>query len=159
MSPPHAGANDGSDERLAAQWGLPLAAPGAHPVTVPITCVITRFGLRSPRYLLPTYLDYRRIAREAARAQTPGLLHSAFLLEPPMACYSLSIWATPGAIPHFGTNVLGHVDAARRVFGRVAYHERRGPEIWSTKWRLAAVSNNLNWDAFDLRGVILGMGD
>ncbi|HET8629146.1 MAG TPA: hypothetical protein VFL91_17130 [Thermomicrobiales bacterium] len=131
-----------------------LTEPGDHPVAVPVTCVITRFGLRSARDLLPTYLDYRRVAREAAR--TPGLLRAAFLVEGPAACYSLSLWASRDAIPHFGTNVPGHVEAARRVFRRLRFDERRGPEIWSTKWRLDSVSNNLNWADFDLRGLILG---
>lgn len=130
-----------------------LTEPGDHPVAVPVTCVITRFGLRSARDLLPTYLDYRRVAREAAR--TPGLLRAAFLVEGPAACYSLSLWASRDAIPHFGTNVLSHVAAGNRVFGRLATNCGR-PEIWSTKWRLDSVSNNLNWADFDLRGLILG---
>ena len=130
---------------------------GDNPVNVPILCVITRFGLRSVRYLLPTYLDYRRVIRNAEVSKTPGLLRSAFLIENPTTCYSLSIWTSWDAIPHFGTNVPYHVDAARRSFGRLSFKKDHGPEIWSTKWRLVAVSNNLNWGDFDLRGLILGM--
>jgi hypothetical protein len=137
---------------------LRLDEPGDHPVDVPTTCVITRFSMRSARDLLPTYLDYRRVVREAVRTQTPGLLRSAFLIEPPATWYSLSIWASCDAIPAFGTNVPSHVEAARQVFGRVAMNRGR-PEIWSTKWRLAAVSNNLTWGDFDLRGLILGLSD
>lgn len=132
-----------------------LTEPGDHSVVVPITCVITRFGLRGARDLLPTYFDYRRVAREAAG--TPGLLRAAFLVENPTTCYSLSLWASRDAIPHFGTKAPVHVEVARRAFGRVCFDERRGPEIWSTKWRLDSVSNNLNWADFDLRGLILGM--
>ena len=131
---------------------------GEHPVDAPIICVITRFGLRSARYLLPTYVDYRRVVKQAAYTQTPGLLRSAFLIENPTTCYSMSIWSSRNAIPHFGTNVPDHVEAARRVFGRVPLH-KHGPEIWSTKWRLVAVSNNLNWKDFDLRASILGTSD
>jgi hypothetical protein len=134
-----------------------LDEPGNHPVDVPITCVITRFGLRSARYLLPTYLDYRRVVKEAAQAQAPGLLRSAFLIENPTTCYSVSIWSSRAAIPIFGTRVPYHVSAARRVFGRVRVSKSRGPEIWSAKWRLTSVSNNLNWDDLDLRTLILGM--
>lgn len=134
---------------------LRLDNAGEHPVNVPITCVITRFGLRSARYLLPTYHDYRRVMKKAA--QTPGLLRSAFLIENPTTCYSVSIWASRDVIPHFGTNVPSHVAVARRVFGRVLFREGRGPEIWSTKWQLATVSNNLNWEDFDLRRLILRM--
>lgn len=150
---------NGGGHLSALLRGSRLEEPGEHPVAAPITCVITRFGLRSARSLLPTYLDYRHVAREAFRTQTPGLLQSAFLIEDPRTWYSLSIWADSGAIPHFGTNVLGHVDAARRIFGRVVFSQGRGPEIWSTKWRLVAVSNNLNWGDFDLRGMILGRDD
>lgn len=150
---------NGSGHRSELPRDSRLEVPGEHPVAAPITCVITRFGLRSACSLLPTYLDYRHVVREAVRRQTPGLLRSAFLIEGPRTWYSLSIWADSGAIPHFGTNVLGHVDAARQVFGRVAFSQNRGPEIWSTKWRLVAVSNNLNWGDFDLRGVILGRDD
>jgi hypothetical protein len=136
----------------------PLERPGDNPVDSPVTCVITRFGLRSSRQLLPTYRDYKRVVREAAQTQTPGLLRTAFLIENSVTCYSLSIWATPEAIPHFGTNVRSHVHAGNRIFGRLSWVRGR-PEIWSTKWSLASVSNNLTWDEFDLRDLILGMDD
>lgn len=130
---------------------------GDNPVNVPILCAITRFGLHSTRYLLPTYLDYLRVRRNAEISRTPGLLQSAFLIENPRTCYSVSIWSSWEAIPRFGTNVPSHVDAARRIFGRTSFKKDRGPEIWSTKWRLVSVSNNLNWGDFDLRELILGM--
>ena len=139
----------------ASALGSRLIKPGEHAVDVPIICVVTRFRLRRARFLLPTYLGYRRVVKEAARAQTPGLLRSAFLIENSRTCYTLSIWANHVAIPHFGTNVPSHVKTARRVFGRVCFRESRGPEIWSTKWQLSHVSNNLNWEGFDLRGLIL----
>ncbi len=135
--------------------GWRLEKPGDHPVDVPIICVITRFCLRSVRYLLPTYLDYRRVVRQAEATQTPGLLRAVFLIENLTTCYSLSLWAGWDAIPQFGTNVPYHVDAARRVFGRVAFTPGRGPEVWSTKFRLSSVSNNLNWADFDLRELII----
>ena len=137
----------------------PLEEPGDHPVSVPITCVITRFGLRSPRHLLPSYLDYRRVADDARSSERPGLLRSCFLVESPTAWCSLSIWAEPAAIPRFGTSVPRHVDAARRMFGRLALDPERGPELWSTKWRLVAVSNNLNWGDLDLRSAIREVDD
>jgi hypothetical protein len=134
-----------------------LDEPGDHAVNAPIVCVITRFGLRSMRYLLPTYFDYRHVVADIKTTQTPCLLRSAFLIENPTTCYSLSLWAGWSAIPRFGTNVPYHVNAARRAFERVSYQEDRGPEVWSTKWRLMSVSNNLNWGDFDLRELILGM--
>ena len=150
-------AGDGEDRGL--RLDLHLEEPGQHAVDVPIMCVLTRFRLRSPFQLLPTYLDYRRVVRDAARAGTPGLLRSAFLIEDLTTCYSLSIWASHDAIPHFGTKVIRHVEVGRRIFGRLSFRKDHGPEIWSTKWRLAYVSNNLNWDDFDLRSLILRMSD
>jgi hypothetical protein len=78
-------------------------------------------------------------------------------IESPTACYSLSLWSNWDAIPRFGTNVPYHVRAGNRIFGRLAITKERGFEIWSTKWKLVSVSNNLNWGDFDLRAVILGM--
>ena len=133
---------------------IPFGKSGDHPVDVPIYCVITRFGLRSPRALLPTILDYRHVATQASRTRTPGLVRSAFLIEDARTCFSLSIWTPWEAIRWFGTNVPIHVDAARKVFSRLAFTPERGPELWSTKWRLASISNNLNWGQFDLRKLV-----
>lgn len=118
---------------------------GQHEVDVPAVCVITRFGLRSPRHLLPTYLDYRRVAADA-RAEE-GLLRAAFLVEDPSTCYSLSIWEHDDRISGW-RNDRSHVEAARRIFGRLRVDLDRGPEIWSTKWRLMSVSHNLTWPEF-----------
>ena len=134
-----------------------LLEPGDHPVDVPITCVISRFGLRHVGGLLPSHRDYQRVVREAQQSGTPGFLRSAFLVEDPTTWFGLSFWSEPNAIAHFGTNVPSHVLAARRGFGRLAYDPVRGPQLWSTKWRLVSVSNNLAWDGFDLRGIIAGL--
>ncbi|HEX9941074.1 MAG TPA: hypothetical protein VGG03_03595 [Thermoanaerobaculia bacterium] len=136
-------------------WPTRLHAPGDHPVEVTVTCVLTRFGLRTPLHLLLTYLDYRRTRKRAARV--PGLLRTAFLVEGLTTCYNLSLWADPDDIAVLGRDVPEHVDAARRVFGRLAMSPRGGPELWSTKWRLTSVSNNLNWEDLDLRSLILAM--
>lgn len=128
-----------------------LREPGDHEVDVPIMCSITRFGLRSPRFLLPSYLDYRRVIRSAHESPEIGLLRSAFLIENPTTWYSLSIWS---GYPEFSAHVPNHVDAARRVFGRLSIEPDRGPELWSTKWRLVSVTNNLNWEDFDLRRLV-----
>jgi hypothetical protein len=103
--------------------------------------------------LLPTYLDYRRLLRDAQELSPPGLLHSAFLVESPRSCINMSVWSTE---PFFSAAVPSHVDAANRVFGRLQFDADRGPELWSTGWRLETVSNNLNWRGFDLRRHLLG---
>jgi hypothetical protein len=130
-----------------------LLEPGDHAVDVPIVCSITRFRLRRARHLLPAYREYQKVVHEARLAQTPGLLRAAFLVENPVTWYSLSIWSDRNAIAHFGTNVPRHVDAARTFFPRLVFQP--APELWSTKWRLDSVSNNLNWGDFDMRGAIL----
>lgn len=135
-------------------FALELQEPGDHSIDSDIICVMTRFGLRHPFYLLPTWRDYRLVVRQAARTQTPGLLRAAFLIENPTTCYSLSFWTGLDAIAQFGTNVTKHVKVGNRIFGRLSYTRERGPEIWSAKLRLDAVSNNLNWQEFDLRALI-----
>lgn len=129
----------------------PAGLEGDQTLDVPITCSITRFGLRKKRFLASSYFEYRRVERAAAQCQPDGLLRSAFLVENPTAWYSFSIWRDA---PRFSAQVPVHVDAARKIFSRLAFDPARGPELWSTKWRLVSVTNNLNWDDFDLRQVI-----
>ena len=126
---------------------LPFA--GDYVVESPIIAVLTRFGLRRPWHLLQTYLAYRWLIRRVRRTAPGGLLKAVFLVENSRTCWSLSLWADESAIPHFGTSVTDHVSAARDVFRRVRFNGDL-PEIWSTKWRLSRVSNNLNWEGWDL---------
>lgn len=130
-----------------------LKEPGDHAVDVPIMCSITRFGLRSARSLLPSYLAYRRVVQSAEASPAIGLLRSAFLVENPRTWFSFSVWS---GYPEFSAHVPAHVDAARGIFERLSIEPDRGPALWSTKWRLVSVTNNLNWDEFDLRRVIAG---
>jgi hypothetical protein len=127
---------------------------GDHPVDAPIVCNLTRFGLRSARHLAPAYRDFRRVSRAASESETPGLHRCAFLVENPTTFYSLSIWADRQAIAQFGTNVASHGDAARRIFRRLAFDEDRGVELSSTKWQLISVTQNVNWDDFDLGSLV-----
>jgi hypothetical protein len=120
-----------------------------------VVCVITRFGLRSARHLAPSYVDFRRVMQQVERSQTPGLLRAAFLVENPTTCYTLSLWTGAAAIPHFGTNIPAHVDAGNRMLGRLQFDPERGPELWSSRWRLLSVSNNRNWQGLDLRTPML----
>lgn len=114
----------------------------------PVTCVMTRFGLRGPRHLVPSYLEYRRVVREAR--EVPGLLKAAFLVDSPASWLSMSIWSEPAAIPAFGTHSMRHVHAAGEMFRRLAFDPARGPELWSTTWRLESVSENRNWGDLEL---------
>jgi hypothetical protein len=132
---------------------------GDNAVYAPVVCVMTRFGLRRALDLLWTYRDYRRILAEERASGSRGLLKSAFLIEDRRTCCIISIWESYDAIPRFGTDTPSHVGAARRVFGRFRLGPNGGIELWSTKWRLTSVSNNLNWGDFDMRSWLLSSAD
>jgi hypothetical protein len=121
-------------------------------VDVPIMCSITRFGLRNTRSLASSYLDFRRLLHAVEESPPDGLLKAAFLVEDPRTWYSFSIWSRE---PWFSAQLPAHVDIARNVFPRLAFDPERGPELWSTRWRLVSVTNNLNWNGFDLRQKIV----
>lgn len=138
-----------ADRGIAA--AAPLAEPGDHEIDSSIACAITRFGLRSPRFLPLAYREYRKVVRTAQRSDVPRLLRSAFLIENPTTWYSFSIWQ---GSPEFSAAVPTHVEAARKSFSWLAMDHEHRPELWSTKWRLSSVTNNLRWDGFDLRSVL-----
>jgi hypothetical protein len=94
--------------------------------------------------------------RAARDAEVPGLLKAAFLVENPTTCYSLSFWSQE---PALSAHVPRHIDAANSVFGRLAFDPDQGPELWSTRWQLTSVTNNLHWPGFDLRDALLRGGD
>jgi hypothetical protein len=94
---------------------------------------------------------FRSVRRDAGKLPLDRLLRSAFLIENTKTWYSLSVW---NGVPEMSAPVPAHVDAARDLFGRVAVEPGRGPEVWSTKWRLVSVSNNLNWGELDWRRTI-----
>lgn len=120
---------------------------GPRAVDAPVYCALTRFGLRGPRHLLALRREFARVARDAEQREVPGLLKSAFLIEDASTGYSLSIWDSE---PYLSALVPSHIDAANAVFGRLDIDEQEGPELWSTQWRLATVTNNLRWNGFDL---------
>src|SRR5205085_10656894 len=99
------------------------------------------------------YLAFRQIRRQAL-ATTPGLLKAVFLRENRRTCWILSIWTDDEAIVEFGGRVSSHVAHANWALLRVFRKVLQLPELWSVQWRLWAVSNNLNWDGVDLRGVL-----
>ena len=131
-----------------------LALPGDHPVASSLVCSMTRFRVRKPHHTLACYRDYREVVAAAARSDRVGLLRSAFLLESPTTWWSLSIWTHLDAIAFFGTDVPEHVRAARRAFPRLRFDAARGPELWSAKWRLSSISNNVVWDDWNVRELV-----
>ncbi len=120
--------------------------------TTTVSCVMTRFYLRSPLWLLPFYLAFRHVKKQAA--DIPGLVRMTFLVENWRTCYTVSIWENESAIVDFSTRVTNHIHVANWSFGKTFRHDKHRPEIWSVQWRLFAVSHNLNWDGVDLRAII-----
>ncbi|OLB73945.1 MAG: hypothetical protein AUI14_24960 [Actinobacteria bacterium 13_2_20CM_2_71_6] len=117
-----------------------------------VTCVVTRFQVRSVWQLVSLYRHYRRVRRDARRCA--GLLHAAFLVESPRTFYSLTLWTDDGAVLEFGTAVDSHVAVAGRGLSATYRRDLRRPEVWSTQWRLAGTSGNLNWEGVDLRPLV-----
>jgi hypothetical protein len=124
-----------------------------------IECVLTRFVLRSPSDLVRTARDYRRVMRSTLEIRPRGFLASSFLVENASTCWSLSLWSDPAALGVFGASVVDHVVAGNNLMPRLARDDGGAPMLWSTRWRLASISNNLNWGSgFDLRATLTQAG-
>lgn len=122
----------------------PISGAAFARVDTTISCVLTRFHLRSSWSLVPFYLAFRRVRREAR--VIAGLIQASFLIENRRTCYTLSLWKDDDSIVDFG-RVRSHITAANSVFSG-AYGPR--PEIWSAQFRMWAVScHNLNWEGVD----------
>ncbi|TMC03318.1 MAG: hypothetical protein E6J41_27870 [Chloroflexi bacterium] len=118
-----------------------------------VTCVITRFQLRSVWDLLRLHRLYRQVRRDA-RQRCSGLLHAGFLVEGPRTFYSFTLWRDDAAILEFGTVVQSHIRIAGRGLRATFRADVERPEIWSTQWKLTAVSENLNWEEVDVRSLV-----
>lgn len=130
-----------------------VSGAGYERVDSRVTCVITRFQLRSVVDLVRLYRLYRHVRRDA-RQRCSGLLHAGFLVEGLHTFYSLTLWSDDAAILQFGTVVDSHVRVAGRGLGATFRPDLERPEVWSTQWNLAAVSENLNWEEVDLRPLV-----
>jgi hypothetical protein len=134
-----------------SKHAAPVTLPGlgSQPVKSSVVAVITRFRFKHIWDLVGAYRAYRRIAADAR--SVPGYLHSAFLVQDHHSCCTLSVWADARAIARFGTLVPTHAGLGNWAFPRVR-RTPSGPELWSTRWQLAGVSNNVRWEGFELRG-------
>jgi len=137
----------------AARDRAPISGAGYERVDSDVTCVITRFELRSVLDLLRLHRLYRRVRRDALRL-CPGLLHAGFLVEDLRTFYSFTLWTGDAALLEFGTVVDSHVRVAGRGLRATFRPDVQRPEIWSTQWKLAAVSENLNWEGVDVRPLL-----
>jgi hypothetical protein len=127
-----------------------LSGAGYERIDSKVTCVITRFQLRSARDLFRLYRLYRRVRREA-RQRCSGLLHAGFLVEGLRTFYSFTLWKDDAAVVEFGTVVDSHIRVAGHGLQATFRPELQRPEIWSTQWRLDAISENLHWEGVDVR--------
>lgn len=126
----------------------PMSGAGFARVDTTISCVLTRFRLRSSLSLIPFYLAFRRVRRESRAIQ--GLLQALFLVEDLKTCYTLSLWKNDLAITEFG-EVRSHIAAANSSFAPTYRKDKKRSEIWSAQFRLWAVScHNLNWEGLDM---------
>jgi hypothetical protein len=124
-------------------------ATGYEQVSTTISCLLTRFRLRSPWSLWHFYRAFRRVRKEARNVQ--GLLKTVFLIENAHTCYTLSFWKNAGAIYDFNIKVNSHIRAANSAFQHLQFASS-GVQLWSAQFRLTAVSpHNLRWDSFDLQ--------
>jgi hypothetical protein len=145
--------NVGRDERRC-NWpdDRPYTGASFARVNTTVSCVLTRFRLRSAWSLIPFYLAFRRVRRDAR--DVAGLLQAAFLIEDMHTCYTMSLWNDDCAIVDFG-GVRAHIFAANSAFGRTYREDLNRAEIWSAQFRLWAVScHNLNWEGLDLQTVL-----
>ena len=144
----------GFDTHSALPRDAPVSGAGYWCTDSEVTCVITRFHVRSVWDLVRLYRLYRRVRREA-RQRCSGLLHAGFLVEGLHTLYSFTMWKDDGAILEFGTVVDSHVRIAGHGLRATFRPDTGRPEIWSTQWRLSAISDNLNWAGVDLRPLLV----
>lgn len=112
-----------------------------------MSCLITRFQLRSA-FLLPLfYWAFRKVRADASRL--PGLVTTSFLVESPRVCFTLSLWTSDQAIREFNTLVT-HVQAARWSMQHVYSTQSRRAELCSLHWHLWAASRNRRWGNVDI---------
>jgi hypothetical protein len=130
----------------------PISGAAFARVDSTVSCVLTRFRLRSCLSLVTFYLRFRHVRNEARKVR--GLLQAVFLVEDPHTCYTLSLWKEDRAIAEFGP-LRSHIRAANSAFGPTYRKELSRAEIWSVQFRLWAVSShNLNWEGLDLKQVL-----
>jgi len=144
---------DGQGEaRRAWPDDRPMSGAAFARMDTTVSCVLSRFRLKSPLSLIPFYLAFRRVRRGARHIG--GLMKAVFLFEDFRTCYTLSLWKDDWSIVEFG-QVPAHIDAANSAFDATYRKDLKRVEIWSAQFRLWAVScHNLNWEGLDLKGVL-----
>jgi len=130
----------------------PLSGAAFARVDSTVSCVFTRFRLKSPFALIPFYLAFRRVQRDSRSVS--GLLHSVFLVEDLRTCCTLSFWIDDWSIVEF-SRVRTHVHAANSAFRFTHRNDLKRHEIWSAQFRLWAVScHNRCWEGSNLEDAL-----
>ena len=113
-----------------------------------VSCMLTRFKLRTPIALIRFFIHYRRVKRQADKID--GLIASVFLVEDLTTCYTMSFWKKAyRAIPKFNVRAPDHIHAANSSFEDLKLQDGK-PVLWSAQFRLSAVSpNNFRWDGVE----------
>lgn len=138
--------NDALDnEAKAVGTRFPLA-------NKPLACVITRFRLRTALALPLFYIVYRKV-RRVARERVPGLITSAFLVENPRVCYTLSLWHSDDAISDFNRLIV-HVKAGNWCMRYVYDSRKRKAGLCTFHLRLLAHGSNVYWEGIDLAEIL-----
>lgn len=133
---------------MKASTGNPALGTGYTEVASEVSCVLTRFRVRSAWSIVRFYLAYRKIKRSASRAD--GLIATLFLIEDPRTYYTLSLWRDAEALLEFNTRSYAHISAANGCFGHLKFGPT-GAELWSAQFQLCAISpHNLRWPGVDL---------
>jgi hypothetical protein len=110
------------------------------------TCVLTRFRLRSILFA-PVFLYLFRRVRKEAQVNVRGLIKTVLLRENLRTFYLLSIWTDTQSISQLG-RCRSHVAAGNWAM-RACDHDGTSLQLWSTQWRLYAISHNLGWSDVD----------
>ena len=129
------------------------AGTGYDKVETSVSCLLTRFKVRSTFDLIRFYLLFRRI--RTASEHITGLITTVFFVENLRTCYTFSIWKDKDAILEFNTKVIDHITSANWSIPRLHRSASR-PLLWSAQFRLSAVSpTNLHWEGVDIEQLIV----
>ena len=116
-----------------------------------VTCVLTRFEVRSLWALLRFYVLFRRVKNTIRGLD--GLIAALFIVENARTCYTLSVWRDVGAILKFNTEPA-HIAVANYSF-RELRSTKGKVHLWSGQFRLAGASpHNFVWPGIDFKSFV-----
>lgn len=136
-----------SSQQTVTDNSIDVSAMGFDAVSSEVSCVITRFEVRSCWSLFRFLYEYSRVKRDSK--QISGLIVTLFSMENLRTYYTISVWADSLAIGDFNTRVLSHITAARYSIKALRY-DSDGARLWSGRFLLVGRSHhNINWTALD----------